>query len=104
MVNPFFFFLSQTSECFLFQVTGIANLLPGAVIDAALFDPCGYSANGLLSVSERFSYSLVNNIITRDICCSFGISTYICCGSVLSLVQNFTSFGLKLIIIHNHVH
>ncbi|KAK2570858.1 S-adenosylmethionine decarboxylase proenzyme [Acropora cervicornis] len=31
------------------EVTGIANLLPGAVIDAALFDPCGYSANGLLS-------------------------------------------------------
>ncbi|XP_067049646.1 S-adenosylmethionine decarboxylase proenzyme-like isoform X2 [Acropora muricata] len=33
------------------EVTGIANLLPGAVIDAALFDPCGYSANGLLSIS-----------------------------------------------------
>ncbi|XP_067049648.1 S-adenosylmethionine decarboxylase proenzyme-like isoform X4 [Acropora muricata] len=33
------------------EVTGIANLLPGAVIDAALFDPCGYSANGLLSDS-----------------------------------------------------
>ena len=60
------------SECFLFQATGITNLLPGAVIDAALFDPCGYSANGLLNVSEQYSYSLVNNIITRDTCCSFG--------------------------------
>jgi len=60
VVNPFFFFFFLqllNSECFLFQVTGIANLLPGAVIDAALFDPCGYSANGLLSVSEHFSYS-----------------------------------------------
>ncbi|XP_015764964.1 PREDICTED: S-adenosylmethionine decarboxylase proenzyme-like [Acropora digitifera] len=35
------------------EVTGISNLLPGAVIDAALFDPCGYSANGLLSISAQ---------------------------------------------------
>ncbi|XP_020620890.1 S-adenosylmethionine decarboxylase proenzyme-like isoform X2 [Orbicella faveolata] len=33
------------------QVTGISGFLPGAVIDAALFDPCGYSANGLLDDS-----------------------------------------------------
>ncbi|XP_068700666.1 S-adenosylmethionine decarboxylase proenzyme-like isoform X4 [Montipora foliosa] len=33
------------------KVTGITDLLPGAVIDAALFDPCGYSANGLLNNS-----------------------------------------------------
>lgn len=33
------------------KVTGITDLLPGAVIDAVLFDPCGYSANGLLNNS-----------------------------------------------------
>lgn len=33
------------------KVTGISDFLPGAVIDAALFDPCGYSANGLLDDS-----------------------------------------------------
>lgn len=31
--------------------TGISEFLPGAVIDAALFEPCGYSANGLLDES-----------------------------------------------------
>ncbi|XP_078375169.1 S-adenosylmethionine decarboxylase proenzyme-like isoform X2 [Oculina patagonica] len=31
--------------------TGIGDFLPGALIDAALFDPCGYSANGLLDDS-----------------------------------------------------
>lgn len=33
------------------RVTGISEFLPGALIDAALFDPCGYSANGLLDNS-----------------------------------------------------
>ena len=27
------------------------DFVPGAIIDDALFEPCGYSANGLLSVS-----------------------------------------------------
>lgn len=33
------------------RVTGISEFLPGALIDAALFNPCGYSANGLLNNS-----------------------------------------------------
>lgn len=33
------------------RVTGISEFLPEALIDAALFDPCGYSANGLLDNS-----------------------------------------------------
>eukprot|EP00128_Syssomonas_multiformis_P008775 Colp12_sorted_trinity150504_noHs@22185 len=30
------------------KLTGISNILPGAVCDEALFDPCGYSVNALL--------------------------------------------------------
>uniref|UniRef100_A0A4W3K398 adenosylmethionine decarboxylase n=1 Tax=Callorhinchus milii TaxID=7868 RepID=A0A4W3K398_CALMI len=29
------------------QMSGICNLIPGSVIDATMFDPCGYSMNGL---------------------------------------------------------
>ena len=43
----FFFYFLVTQE------TGISEFLPGAVIDAALFEPCGYSANGLLDVSKK---------------------------------------------------
>lgn len=32
----------------LTKKTGIADLLPGAILDAFLFDPCGYSINGIL--------------------------------------------------------
>lgn len=32
----------------LFQKSGIYDLLPGTIIDDWLFDPCGYSMNGLL--------------------------------------------------------
>ena len=38
-----------------FQKTGIADLIPGTVIDDFLFDPCGYSMNGLL---PNVSYTL----------------------------------------------
>ena len=40
---------------FCCQKSGIADLLPGTVIDDFLFDPCGYSMNGILptvSVSD----------------------------------------------------
>lgn len=45
--------------------TGISEFLPGAVIDAALFEPCGYSANGLLDESY------VNIHITPQPECSY---------------------------------
>jgi len=46
-MNTLLFYFLVTQE------TGISEFLPGAVIDAALFEPCGYSANGLLDVSEK---------------------------------------------------
>lgn len=33
---------------FCFQKSGICDIIPGAQIDDFLFDPCGYSMNGLL--------------------------------------------------------
>jgi S-adenosylmethionine decarboxylase proenzyme len=48
--------------------TGIAGLLPGAVLDDYVFEPCGYSANGILggglltvhiTPEEGFSYASV---------------------------------------------
>ena len=50
-MNTFLFYFLVTQE------TGISEFLPGAVIDAALFEPCGYSANGLLDVSKNTSSS-----------------------------------------------
>ena len=32
----------------ILQKSGIAELIPGTMIDDYLFDPCGYSMNGLL--------------------------------------------------------
>ena len=36
------------SVCSMLQRSGIDLLLPGVIIDDVLFDPCGYSMNGLL--------------------------------------------------------
>ena len=44
-------------------MTGISEFLPGALIDAALFDPCGYSANGLLDVSKLEKKYIVANLV-----------------------------------------
>ena len=33
------------------QVSGIADLVPGAELDELVFNPCGYSANGILEDS-----------------------------------------------------
>ena len=36
------------------QMSGIRDLIPGSVIDATMFNPCGYSMNGMKTdVSER---------------------------------------------------
>lgn len=29
------------------QMSGIRDLIPGSVIDATMFNPCGYSMNGM---------------------------------------------------------
>jgi len=33
--------------CLVFQMSGIRDLVPGSVIDATMFNPCGYSMNGM---------------------------------------------------------
>lgn len=47
------------------ETSGISDLLPGSTIDAFMFDPCGYSMNGLLDNS----YSTIH--ITPEKQCSF---------------------------------
>lgn len=42
----------------LFQMSGIRDLIPGSVIDATMFNPCGYSMNGMKS---DVSIALVDN-------------------------------------------
>lgn len=32
---------------FGFKMSGISDLIPGSVIDATMFNPCGYSMNGM---------------------------------------------------------
>eukprot|EP00058_Branchiostoma_floridae_P001321 XP_002586809.1 hypothetical protein BRAFLDRAFT_286125 [Branchiostoma floridae] len=43
----FYMHLNLVSFCFP-QISGIADLEPGTLIDDFLFEPCGYSMNGLL--------------------------------------------------------
>jgi S-adenosylmethionine decarboxylase len=60
----------------LTQKTGIADLLPGAVLDAFLFEPCGYSMNGILpnggyftihiTPEEDFSYVSFETNVQQD--------------------------------------
>lgn len=39
---------SAVNTClFLSQMSGICDLIPGSVIDATMFNPCGYSMNGM---------------------------------------------------------
>ncbi|EDV25145.1 uncharacterized protein TRIADDRAFT_56768 [Trichoplax adhaerens] len=44
---------------------GIADLVPGATIDAKLFDPCGYSINGVVN---NFYFTIH---VTPQHCCSY---------------------------------
>jgi len=39
----------------LTKKTGIADLIPGALLDSFLFEPCGYSMNGILSNGGYFT-------------------------------------------------
>lgn len=42
----------------LFQMSGIRDLIPGSVIDATMFNPCGYSMNEMKS---DVSFTLIIN-------------------------------------------
>jgi hypothetical protein len=73
--------------------SGIASLIPGAIIDAYLFDPCGYSMNGLLDegyytihITPQPKYSYVS--FETNIHCDFTALL----GRVLSVFRphNFT--------------
>ena len=35
----------------LTRTVGLQDLVPGAILDAKIFDPCGYSLNAILQVS-----------------------------------------------------
>lgn len=39
-------------------MSGIRDLIPGSVIDATMFNPCGYSMNGMKS---DVSFTLIGN-------------------------------------------
>ena len=63
--------------------TGIASLFPGAKLDATLFDPCGYSLNGLLFDS----YFTIH--VTPEPQCSYAsFETTTCLRSYSSLIKN----------------
>jgi S-adenosylmethionine decarboxylase len=73
--------------------SGIASLIPGAIIDAYLFDPCGYSMNGLLDdgyytihITPQPKYSYVS--FETNIHCDFTVLL----GRVLQVFRphNFT--------------
>jgi hypothetical protein len=40
---------------FAIQASGINGIFPGAELDHVVFDPCGYSANGLISGDKYFT-------------------------------------------------
>ena len=65
------------------QRSGIASIFPGALLDGALFDPCGYSVNGLLFDS----YFTIH--VTPEPQCSYAsFETTTCLRSYSSLIKN----------------
>ena len=51
--GPVFFFRAQKS--------GIVDIIPGMQIDDFLFEPCGYSMNGLLPDVSRTQFNPVHS-------------------------------------------
>lgn len=43
-------------------MSGIRDLIPGSVIDATMFNPCGYSMNGMKSDVSGFFLMLSKRI------------------------------------------
>lgn len=64
-MDQFFKHDDFVSSSHVTESSGISDLLPGSTIDAFMFDPCGYSMNGLLDKS----YSTIH--ITPEKQCSF---------------------------------
>ena len=50
---------STTAFYLLFQISGINKILPSMKIDDFLFEPCGYSMNGILK-NENIDFGLVS--------------------------------------------
>ncbi len=38
----------------LMRDTGIDQIVPGAILDSKIFDPCGFSANAIIKVGINF--------------------------------------------------
>lgn len=101
---------------------GIADLIPGTAIDDCIFDPCGYSANGILKDSYftihvtpqlEFSYAsfetnvkissldkLIKNVLRifkpgRFIMTFFGSSIAPCGHSLQTFEQTFSAYERK---------
>lgn len=48
LVRIYLMILFDGDICGIFQMSGIDTILPKSVIDDYLFEPCGYSANGIM--------------------------------------------------------
>ncbi|XP_067118349.1 S-adenosylmethionine decarboxylase proenzyme-like [Centruroides vittatus] len=68
------------------QKSGIDKLLPGVTIDDFLFNPCGYSMNGLL----KGGYYITIHITPEPLCSYVSFETNIpqVCNKLLSLAIN----------------
>jgi len=53
------------------EKSGIADFFPGAQLDAFLFDPCGYSLNGIVGASEQGPGGYFTIHITPQKSCSY---------------------------------
>jgi len=53
------------------EKSGIADFFPGAQLDAFLFDPCGYSLNGIVGASEQGPGGYFTIHITPQRSCSY---------------------------------
>ena len=63
--------------------SGISNLFPGALLDAAIFEPCGYSLNGLL-----FDSYFTIHVTPEPQCSYVSFETTTCLRSYSSLIKN----------------
>ena len=41
---------------------GLQDLMPGAILDAKIFDPCGYSLNAIVQVCVRVSVCVCEHV------------------------------------------
>lgn len=71
-------------------MSGIRDLIPGSVIDATMFNPCGYSMNGMKTdVSETFSH-------TASSCLFIHLNGCLKCGFFPRRVQQGTYWTIHI--------